>query len=40
MLYYDESIAANIHLTKNLRSDIAGVATKNRSKVRRLMGII
>jgi len=40
MLYYDEAIAANIHLTKNLRSDIAGVATKNRSKVRRLMGII
>ena len=40
MLYFDESICANVHLTETMRGDIARVATKNRDKVRRLMGVL
>ncbi len=40
MIYFDEQIAANINLTENMRGDISGVATKNRYRVRRAMGLI
>ena len=38
MLFGDWEGCANIHLTENLRSDIADIMTKNRDNVRRLMG--
>jgi len=40
MLFMDWEGCANIHLTKNLRGDIARIMTKNRRKVRRMMGQI
>ena len=40
MLFFDWTGCANIHLTENMRSDIARVMTKNRRKVRRRMGQI
>lgn len=40
MIYFDEQIAANINLTENMRGDISDVATKNRYRVRRAMGLI
>ena len=40
MLYFDWEGCANIHLTENLRGDIARVMAENRRKVRRRMGLI
>jgi predicted ribonuclease YlaK len=40
MLFMDWEGCANIHLTKNLRGDIAHIMMKNRRKVRRMMGQI
>ena len=40
MLFMDWEGCANIYLTKNLRGDIAHVMTKNRRRVRRMMGQI
>lgn len=40
MLFGDWDGCANVHLTENMRSDIAEVMTRNRDKVRRMMGII
>ncbi len=40
MIYFDEQIAAKINQTENMRGDISDVATKNRYRVRRAMGLI
>jgi hypothetical protein len=40
MLFGDLDGCANIHLIENMRSDIAEVMTRNRDKIRRMMGII
>ncbi len=40
MLFGDWDGCANIYLTENMRSDIAEVMTRNRDKVRRMMGLI
>jgi predicted ribonuclease YlaK len=40
MLFGDWEGCANVYLTDNMRSDIAEVMTRNRDKVRRMMGII
>lgn len=40
MLFGDWDGCANIHLIENMRSDIAEVMTRNRDKIRRMMGII
>ncbi len=40
LLFFDWQGCANIHLTDNLRSDIAGISTANRNEARRRLGLL